>query len=264
VGANPFHAPRNLEPIARFEEALGLPVAVVYGLALLTLLLLMRSRPIAGPAGRAAGVRLLLLVAAGVMLADSISEAGLRRVNTMRQVLPIYFVAAAALALLVSLLSERRRWAGALVAGLVLVFNVAGYNYPWSPFRSYSRDLERRDRDLIAYLQGRGISWICGNYWVVYPFNFLTARRITGVPFRAGDDHYAYAKGLTDPSARWALVATDPKTIDRWLEQIPLAGNVGRVAGRYFVFLPSDAERARWGTPGLIGALRNAAPDGGY
>jgi dolichol-phosphate mannosyltransferase len=264
AGSNPFHAPAHQVPAERFEDLLRLPVLGIYALAFLSLLppLWRRSEGPAGDPPARRGILLLLFVAATVMVVYCVSEAGGTRGYTVRYVLPAYFVAATALGRLVSSLWRRHRVAATALAGVVLVFNLVGYDWPWTKVRHYFVDLDAKDRQLLTYLDARGVSWVCGNYWVVYPLNFLSSRRIIGVPFLRAHDHYAYAETVPNDASGWALLAVDRNTITRWLRTLPLEGRVETVADRFFVFLPSEKERSRWNTVDLIEALRQSAPLG--
>jgi dolichol-phosphate mannosyltransferase len=265
IEPNPFHAPPIFDPAMKIKGLLRLPAAAAYAAAFFALLLALRRRRGAGsddkPAVRS-GVILLVLLAATVTLVYVASEAGQTRGITERYVLPLFFVAAAALGLLVSRLWDRRRLAALAAAGAVLVFNLSGYNWPWTTYRHRLCDLDRADQVLLAFLQAKRISWICGNYWIVYPFNFLSVRQMTGIPFQPDHDHYAYARSLPQGPSNWALVTVDPNTLRVWLRNLPLEGRVNTLVNHFYVFLPSERERAKWRTGPLVDALQKTAPAG--
>ena len=261
VEPNPFHMPPAWDRAAPVKAILRVPAAAVYAAALLALLLaLRRRRAVSTQPSARGGVVLLLSVAATIMVVYVLSEAGETRGITERYVLPVSFVAAAALGLLIDSLWQRRRSLAVAAAVAVLIFNLSSYLWPWTAFRRHLRDLDRSDRALVDYLEAKGISWICGNYWVVYPFNWLSLRRLTGVPFQRDHDHYAYGSALSNTDSKWALVAVDPNTIRRWRGNLPLEGKVETVEKRFSVFIPSDRERARWNTGALLDALQAAVP----
>jgi dolichol-phosphate mannosyltransferase len=266
TGSNPFHAPPPMVPHPMLETILQAPVSAIYGLAILLLVAMAIGRSRAGTSSALAsprkGAMLLLSVTVAVALADCLSEAGQTRGYTVRYVLPLYFVAAAALGLLILGVWRRSHAAATLMTLIVLTFNFAAYNWPWTAYRHYLRDVDARDHALVAYLEKKGIRWVCGNYWVVYPINFESHRRVTGVPFQREDDHYGYGRTLENVPSAWALVVLDPNTLSRWLRNVHLEGRVEPVAGRFFVFLPSAKERARWTGRPLIAALQRARPLG--
>jgi 4-amino-4-deoxy-L-arabinose transferase-like glycosyltransferase len=262
TGIDFFHPPT---PTTKLENLLRVPVLAVYALGFLAFVSLAslrrrRDERFESPGLRSAG--LVLLIAATIGVSDVVSAAGAGRGLTVRYVLPLLFVAAVALGASVSLLWRRSRFVAATAAGIVLLFNVLGYEWPWTAYRQAWRQLDQQDRALVSFLEGHGVRWICGNYWVVYPFNFISVRQVTAVPFQPDHDHYAYAQSLSPGPSNWALVTVDPNTLRVWLRNLPLEGRVDMVVNRFYVFLPSERERAKWRTGPLVDALQKTAPAG--
>lgn len=264
VGQNPFHIPIGLRTAPQLANVLRFPSAAVYASGF-ALLLFLAFRPHLGDRLGASGdvrpgVRLLLSVGFGVLLANIVSEAGQTRGYTVRYVLPLFFVAAVAAGAFVSLTWGRAPLVSLVGIATVLTFNLLGFSAPWTAHRHYLRELDRKDHELIDVLQMRGVDWVCGNYWDVYPLSFLTNRRILGVPFQRAFDYHGFSTEVEKRSPNWALVSTDPRTIQNWLAKLPLQGEVQRVATRFSVFLPDETERVRRSRGLLIRQLQNAAP----
>ncbi len=193
-------------------------------------------RPRSSPAP---GWVLLLLVAAVNILFAVISEAGDTRGLTARYILPIYLIVPAALALLLSAVWKRSRVVAAVLGALCLVFNVAGYWLPGTPMRLRCEERAREDDRLVRFLAEHDVGAVFGDYWTVYPINFLTRERILGIARQPEFDFFRYGD-LLIPGRRWALVSRESSTLELWARKAGIDGLTSSV-GTYDVFVPNDA-----------------------
>jgi hypothetical protein len=239
--------PENgLNPPRRIARFLRVPVLLVWGAAALLAL---------GRAGKAVGRFLrertatfppetpLLLVAWTIGVLAVFSGAGGMRGLTVRYVLPAFFVLPAALAL-AAVAAARTGAAGKALAvaavGAVLVFNVSVYFLPGSAPRRLWEKRRDADSDVIAFLDEREVGAVCGDYWAAYPVNFLSTRRIAGVPFQHPSDFYDVESSLGTRALRWAVVADSRAQIERLIAWTGDSGLLVEVASERWVFLPDS------------------------
>jgi dolichol-phosphate mannosyltransferase len=258
IGKHPFAAEPHPPPVTRLEAILQAPAAVAYGLGFLALAwLALRGPPTGAPSpGARAGAWLLLMVAATVIVLDVVSGAGDVRGITVRYVLPFFFVAAAAAGLLVDALRRQSRWLAGLAAAVVLAFNLSGYYWPWGDYRRFWVKLDRADRTVVEYLESRGVRWVLGNYWAVYPLNFVSVRRVVALPLLDLEDHYGYVERLPARPVCWAIVARNPNWLRNWVQRAKVEGRISPVGDSFWVFLPSDAEVTRVSPAATLARLR--------
>jgi len=186
--------------------------------------------------------RLFWFVAALVLSAialNTFSEAGQTRVLAVRYVLPMIFGVLIALAWFLAEVNRRSRVAAVVLCTIILAFNVAGYHWPGEPYR---RQLERRaevDAALVRVLEREGTEYVVGSYWKVYPFNFLTAERVAGVPCAWGDDFRRMRMRAPDGPVRWmALMAPhESAQLQRWMDRARVTGKV-ETMGEYLLCSP--------------------------
>jgi dolichol-phosphate mannosyltransferase len=251
------------KPDRRIQEILRPPAAAIYfsaGFLLLALPFLSRVSDSRAARLRRSSALLLWLIVAAVVFFFSVSAAGGLRVLTVRYALPLYIVIATVLGLLVWLLWTWRRIAGVAVAVILLAFHVSSYYLPGTRFRTYLGELARFDAELVAALQKRGVRWVCGNYWVVYPLNFLSRQRILGVPFDPLTDHYDYARALPSQPEKVALVGRDPTFLKSWAARTGLPGSEVAVGEGFHIFLPTAGSTS---TPReLLKLFQETAPAG--
>ncbi|MBK9063723.1 MAG: glycosyltransferase family 39 protein [Acidobacteria bacterium] len=183
----------------------------------------------------------LPLVALTICALAVLSGAGGMRGLTVRYVLPAFFVLPAALGLAATAAARTGRLAGALAAAAVctvVVFNLSVYFLPGSaPRRLWEKRLDA-DSDLIAFLGERGIEAVSGDYWAAYPVNFLSTRRIAGVPFQPAGDFYGVEDSLGGRSLRWAVVGSTRAQIERLISVTGDSGLLVEVAFERWVFIP--------------------------
>lgn len=263
VGADPFHLRPRTEEL---NLALRAPTAAAYGLGLLALFFLPASRRLhsASPRDRPPfhAFVLLWMIAMTVMLLYVTSAAGEQRGYTVRYLLPLFFVLAGGLGILANEIGRRSRILSVILVSIVVSFNVSGYSLPWSSERRYLREQLKNDEGLVAFLENQGLQWVCGNYWVVYPFTFESRGRISGVPVPAILDRYRVDSRVFRGS-RWGLVARNVNWLVHWVHRSKLQGQILSVGPDYRVFLPSKVDETRLTAPEALAHLRLTAPEGG-
>jgi hypothetical protein len=248
------------------EKGLRLPAAGVYMLGCAALLLipfrLRRSRNAAWKEFPRSSFVLLWLVAGSVMALDVFSKAGEGRGLSVRYILPLYPVLAAALGLLAYAAWRRSRVFGAVLLSISLGFNLADYEFPWTSRQRYLRTLATYDAEVTQFLEREHVRWVCGNYWIVYPLVFVSQGRILGLPFQRDYDHYGYAGKLPARPIHWALVARDLSWLRSWVARASLRGHAVTVGEGYHVFLPDRAEEQARSPRKTLALLQDTAPWG--
>lgn len=252
VGLNPFGSPR---PMTAVEIALRTPTILV---ELLALLFLPAAPLLSGREVDGRGVLLLVLVGSTVTALFVFSAPGQVPGPTVRYILPLFFVVAVSLGVTVTLLLDRLPWAAMGIVGVILLFNVSGYYWPGTPERKEWAEKAQIDRRLIRFLEASRIQWICGDYWVVYPVNFLSGLRIRAVPYQDGFDFYRYGEALPRFPARFAVLASTSGELKEWTARTHLTGRVVSPAAGYFVFLPEAIPPAS--PAALLARLRASKP----
>jgi hypothetical protein len=165
-----------------------------------------------------------------------VSSAGETRDTTVRFFILCYPLVAIADGLLVTSLWRRSRPAGILLAAAVLALHAAAYESPWSAERRRRREEASEDTRLLEFLRDEKIDAIIGDYWSVYPFNFLSAGRIRAISADPGVDYHEYGDRLPDYGVRWALVSGVPGVVEKWKAPRGTTKHVGR----YTVLLPDQ------------------------
>ena len=176
-----------------------------------------------------------------------LSGAGGMRGLTVRYVLPAFFFLPAALGLAAVAAARAGRLPAALAAAAVctvLVFNVSVYFLPGSAPRRLWEKRRDADSDVIAFLGERGIEAVTGDYWDAYPVNFLSTRRIAGVPFQTGGDFYGIGASLGDRPLRWAVVGNSRSALERLISWTGDSGLLVEVAFERWVFIPQANVKA--------------------
>ena len=207
----------------------------------------------------AASFGLLWLVVATVALFYVFSSAGGVRGLTVRYVLPLYIVCSAAIGLLVYLVWTKSRPMAAVIALAVVVFYFGGWILPGSKQRKRLEDLARYDEQVIPVMQAHRLRWVCGNYWDVYPFIFLTERRVLGLPFQRDHDHHEYARRLPPSPAPWGLLGRDPALLQQWADRAGLRGRTVTAGEGFHLFLPAPETMGSRSPRGMLDRLQAAA-----
>lgn len=228
VGMDPFGAGG---PLNVFQRWLEIP-AVLAIFASLLLLAFRTAR--AGKPVRQSALLLGLVVGATASL-FVFSASGTFPGPTVRYVLPLVIVFAAALGVAANAAGRRFRPAALLVTIPVLLFNVSGYYWPWTPQRRLWEANSERDSRVLRLLETNGISWICGEYWTVYPFNFLSRGRLKAVPYEPQFDFYRFGSSL--PDGRMAIVATN-RNVTSLAARAGVPVSVASVGPGYTVLVP--------------------------
>jgi hypothetical protein len=256
AGLNPL-GPSH--PVTRLEGALWLPAALIVMASLFLLPAAPRLVALRGRRGSGDDVLLLGLVAATVAGLFILSAPGQAPGPNVRYVLPLAFVVAASLGLLVSAVANRSRPAASLLAGVVLAFHLSGYYWPWTSERGEWAQNLRKDRMLLDYLRANGVRWVCGEYWTVYPINFLSEERIRAVPFERQFDFYGYGKTLPAAAGRLALLGRDERELAVWAERAGLHGRPVRAAPGYLALFPDPDPVSSGSSQRLLAKLAAAA-----
>ncbi len=254
--------PENgLNPPGRLALALRAPVLFIWAAAALFAV----ARGAASLARRLRGERAaappetpFLLVALTICLLLVFSGAGEMRGLTVRYVFPAFLVLPFALALAVTTAARRSRAAAVLAAAAVatvLAFNVSGYFLPGSSARRLWEKRRDADSDMVAFLDERGVEAVTGDYWVAYPVNFLSARRIAAVPFQQGADFYDVEGSLDARPRRWAVLAHTRAELERLISWTGDSGLLVEVAFDRWIFIP---EEDRQPAPGFLSRYRAA------
>jgi len=236
-------------PPSAFRKALRPPVLALWGAAAVFALVraasFLRAR-LVGERRPAPPDAVLLLAGGAVLLFATVSAAGQTRGLTVRYILPLHLTLAAALALLLAAVARRSRAAAAALGALVLVFNVAGYYLPGSAERRLWEKRRGADAEVIAFLSESGIEAVTGDYWVAYPVNFLSSRRIAGIPFQEGADFYGIEASLGARPLRWAVLAHTRAQLEPLIGRTGTPGLLVEVAYDSWAFIPeSNPELAR-------------------
>jgi hypothetical protein len=239
-------------PLNDVQRLARLPTSLIVAAALLLLVVLAAG----GDRGRRKSVLLLWLVFSTTGGLFVFSASGTFPGPTVRYVLPMAFVFAAALGLAADFVGRRNRYAALLVAVPVLVFNLSGYYWPWTAQRRKWAEDGRRDAQALRFLQANQVSWICGEYWTVYPFNFLSGGRLKAAPYELEYDFYRLGSSL--PNGRMALVSTS-RDVDQWARVAGLQGSVFQVGSGYVILLPSTNPPPEESSQGLYARLVAAA-----
>jgi hypothetical protein len=245
VGMNPFWGPKALNALQRRLQPAAAVAFGVAGLGLVAFPWLLRRAPTDRQKRFPfSSFVLVWLVVFFVALTYAASEPGKARDETsVRYILPLFLVLASAMGILLQVAWRRWRVMAAVLALATVLFSVSGYYLPWTRERHYQRDLMRSDQEVVSFLEGRGIRWICGNYWVVYPFVFESQKRVLGIPFIPQHDYYAFARALPKQPVPWALVARDSRWLGSWVALTPFHGRIVAVGTGYSVFLPYPADQ---------------------
>ena len=222
------------EPMTLLQHVLRAPAAIVYVASAVVL-----AHGIVAKKGSALRrpLTLLGLVALGVTGLFVFSASGRFPGPTVRYVLPLSLVFAAALAVMVNVVSRWTLSGGIALAAIVLLFNISGYYWPWTTERRDWAENRRRDERLLRFLGASRVSWICGEYWTVYPFNFLSRGRLKAAPFETQFDFYGVG-GELPRSGRTALVGRERSELERWASRSGLEGTIFSVGPGYTVLLP--------------------------
>jgi dolichol-phosphate mannosyltransferase len=250
-------------PLEPLESALRPGVAVILLAAASLFAVMPLRRPRQGspdPPFPRASFGLLWLVAATVAALYVGSAAGGVRGLTVRYVLPLFMVAAAALGLLVSLAWSRRRLLACVIALAVVAFYFSGWILPGTKPRKRLEDLARHDAEAIPVLQAHHLRWVCGNYWDVYPFIFLTQRRVLGLPYQGGWDHHEYSRKLPPQPVPWGLLGRDAALLQRWAARAGLTGRMVAAGEGFHLYLPAPETRDSQPPRALLARLQAAAP----
>lgn len=224
-------------PVTLFSE-FAWPLAAAVEAAALVLFalriaqrLLQRERP-----------RSLDLLVPGLILAtaflNTFSAAGQHSHLSVRYVLPLALVLPILLATLVADLNRISRWLGLFATTGVLAFHLSAYLYPWTPARRTWRENSFEEARLVQFLHEKGVRFVAGDYWSVYPIDFLSGESIKSIPLRASDDIQRVESRLEESPVRMAIVASNGQSLQAVLGCAGLSGRSIRLGPTTLVCLP--------------------------
>jgi hypothetical protein len=255
----------GLNPPSAFQRALSIPVAVFYVIGVLV-----AAGTVFNAAARDAKDRsarkapaLLLLLGLSTVALNVLSEAGSARGLTVRYVLPAVLLAAGGIGLLFERLAERSRAVAFAMLCTVITFNFSGSFLPGSSLRVRLERDGSAEQGVLRFLKERDIQVVWGDYWVVYPINFLTRERIRGVSVQKDADLYGYTASLPDVPVRWCLYARHRSEIEAWSARTGIPGEILEPAPSRFVFLPEAGPDLRLSAAGLDALLSRTHPGPG-
>ncbi|MEO8587298.1 MAG: glycosyltransferase [Acidobacteriota bacterium] len=234
-------------------EAGGTPLAgwrrpaalALVALNVAAVLLAFRRPPEALRRGRTIAQGLLPLGLAGMLAVAFFvfSEAGRTPGPTTRYLLFVLPLLSACLGLLLARVSLRS-FPLALALGLgVVLFDLS--SYALLPGRALRRHLEAgasADVRFVSFLENHRIGSVVGDYWVVYPINFLSKERTLGIPVDAPADWYRYEARLPAGPSTWALASWRSDELGRLARRTGAAGETLEAAPGTLVVLPRDPD----------------------
>jgi len=247
IAAAPNPSPASpLQPLLRVPALLIAAAAIVFCLfvAPLSRRRAATSRaaaPAAESAERSAWplCALVLLVTLGINLVSAASaEQG--PFLPVRYLLPMALVVPAMLALFLLPIGRRSPVLALILAGVVLVFDVAGTALPWTESRRGWEKEADDDQRALAVLEREKVEVVVGSYWSVYSFNFLSGETIRGIPIESMDDLRKEAERLPVATpVRLAPLGRPPKVVACWLARAGVAGTPRVIGGDYAALLPA-------------------------
>ena len=193
------------------------------------------------PSPRSA-VWLAVLVVAVTAAVNVFSAAGSTRGLIVRYVLPVYLFAPFALGLLLAAVFGRKRWLAPALALPILLFDASVYFWPWTPMRRRLAVAEAGERSAFADLTRQGVEAVVGEYWLVYPLNFLSRERIAGIPCLAAADLYGTRAALARPPRRWALLDYSGEAVTARMAAAGIPGRLHFYPPSYALFLPRSLD----------------------
>jgi hypothetical protein len=145
---------------------------------------------------------------------DVFSTAGSVRGWTVRYVAPVYPAATLVFALGIDWIWRRGRMALALAAvALLLLPNLALYDFPGTPGRAVLRAQLRDDAAMRAFLSEHAIGLVYGDYFDVYHYNFDAYGVAAGVPSISALDYLGYGASLGRRPVNWAMVEPEGRPV---------------------------------------------------
>lgn len=222
--------------------------AVVYLLAAAALLFALRPIPEALRRGRTAARGIAPLWFTGILAAVFyvFSAAGSAPGPNARYVLFLFPLVACSMGLLFARLSLRSFHVALAAALCAVAFNVSTYYLlPTQPVREAMQRNAQSDARIVPFLEKHGVEIVIGDYWTVYPLNFLSAEHVIGVPTRRDHDHYNYEGRMVSGLQPWALMAWWPHELGRLVQRTGARGQSIEAAPGIYVFLPDDRISAR-------------------
>ena len=188
----------------------------------------------------AAGWFLLGMVVFNALL-YGVSAAGTQtQTLTSRFILPLLPVMAAAVGSFIVEAGGRVRGMIPVLVAILLIAHVAALPLPGlSAKRREFTQFANDDAIVAERLTRSGVTVVVGNYWTVYPFEFLTRERVHGIPCIEVEDYYRVRDLVPRGHVRWVFARRPAAAVDDQNPQFP-AGMIERV-GSYVLFHPAEA-----------------------
>ncbi len=178
---------------------------------------------------------LVIAASAGVYL---VSFAGSVRDLPVRYVMPIYLVVPVLFALSLHRLARRHTALAAMLAAVVVAFNLASTLWPWTAQRRQWAANAVADQRTLRLLTQRQVTAVIGPYWLVYPLNFLSGERVLAIPIDAATDFRHEIEQLPPAPVRWALMSFHAEDLAPWARAAGVTGEPCRLGSSFGLLLP--------------------------
>jgi len=240
--------------------ALKAPVRVLHVLALVWVLGVFlaggrRPRRMEGIEGFGVEAGVLVVGVAGVSLLQFCAVAPALHGFTHRYLLPLYLAVPFMLGVFVDSVRRRRAILASVVVGILVLFNVTSYLWPFSSVRPAFRQLAIDQRTMIRSLEQAGVSVVTGDYWDVNALNFVAHGSLAALPVPAPG--IPNVPALPVGAFRVALVTRDRARLNRWLAPCDLPGDVRSSSPSYWVFIPKVEPRTHGEALAILERLRS-------
>lgn len=205
-----------------------------------------------------------VLIVAAVVGVNTVSAAGSMRGMTVRYVLPA--ILALPFLLGPALATRNGRWLGIGLGAGLLALGLGTLELPGTPRRAqWAADLVVED-DLAATVDGRA-AVVLGDYWTVYPLNWLLGGRVTALPWSAQDDARRLESRLPDDERLSVLVVGSTEAAAAWRVsragfEVPMDAGEDGVVGPVVTDLPTHEVIRRLRDPQAAGLWEPLFADG--
>ena len=115
-----------------------------------------------------------------------------------------------------------------------------GTYLPWHGERYLWQVSRDNDERLVELLEREQVGFVLGDFWAVYPINFLSRERIRGIPWRDANDHHKAHLRRDGTPRRWALLATTDRELESWIEATGLSGRTYRIHDQYRLLVTEE------------------------
>jgi len=240
--------------------ALKAPVRVLHLLALVGVLGVFwaggqRPGRMEGSEGFGVEAGILVVGVAGVSLVQFCALTQTFYGYTHRYLLPLYLAVPFMLGVFVDSVRRRSATLASIVVGILVLFNLTSYLWPFSSVRPALRQLALDQQVMIRSLEHAGVRVVTGDYWDVNALNFVAHGSIAALPVPAPE--IPNVPALPVGAFRTALVARDRARLNRWLAPCDLPGDVINPSPGYCVFIPRVEPRTHGEALAILERLRS-------